>query len=229
MSKSSFENIEACVFDAYGTLFDFNTAASRYSNLLNGKAEELNQIWRTKQLQYTWLHSLMDEYIDFWTLTGNALDFALDAVEIEDLSVKKVLLRAYLELDPYPEVLNTLEALKKKNLKIAILSNGEPKMLKAAVQSAGLSDVIDEIYSVDAVGVYKPHPSSYQIAVDGLGVPASRISFQSSNSWDAAGAAHFGFRVVWCNRFGQTHERLPSTPDKEITTLTELLQIVSEI
>ena len=226
MSVIKFENIAACVFDAYGTLFDFNSAAGKYSNELEGKADSLNEIWRTKQLQYTWLHSLMGDYTDFWTLTGNALDFALDSLELNDRSLKEKLMAAYYELEPYPEVISTLREIKDNGIKTAILSNGEPRMLRAAVDSAGLTDLIDETLSVDSVGIYKPHPNVYQYAVDVLSCPPEAISFQSSNSWDAVGAANFGFKVVWCNRFNQPKERLPAKPDIEIKDLSELLSII---
>ena len=226
MTNPTFENIGACVFDAYGTLFDFNAAANRFKGELGGKADKLNEIWRMKQLQYTWLRSLMGAYVDFWTLTGNALDYAMEAVDLDDAALRDKLMNAYLTLDAYPEVPSMLEALKAKGIKTAILSNGEPRMLKAAVEGAGLSDLLDETLSVEDVGIYKPHASVYQLAVDRLGVPADRISFQSANSWDAAGAAHFGFRVAWCNRFGQGREHLTAQPEAEITSLDQLLPIV---
>ena len=226
MANPAFENIGACVFDAYGTLFDFNAAANRFRDELGGKADKLNEIWRMKQLQYTWLRSLMGAHVDFWTLTGEALDYALEAVEINDPALRDRLMKAYLTLDAYPEVPGLLKALQARGIKTAILSNGEPKVLKAAVDGAGLSDLLDATLSVEEVGIYKPHSSTYQLAVDRLGVPANRISFQSANSWDAAGAAHFGFKVAWCNRFGQGREHLPAQPEAEITSLDQLLPIV---
>jgi|TARA_B100000809_G_scaffold238837_1_gene259925 2-haloacid dehalogenase len=222
MSHPRFVDIGACVFDAYGTLFDFNAAAARFEGELDGKAAKLSEIWRMKQLQYTWLRSLMDDYADFWTVTGEALDYALDAVAISDESIRSKLLNAYLTLDAYPEVPEMLEKLKSAGLLTAILSNGSPEMLKAAVEGAGIEALLDASLSVEDVGIYKPHRSVYQLAVDRLGFPAERISFQSSNSWDAAGAAHFGFRVAWCNRFGQPDEHLPARPDVQIKTLAEL-------
>jgi len=226
MTNPTFENIGACVFDAYGTLFDFNAAANRFNADLCGKADKLNEIWRMKQLQYTWLRSLMDDYTDFWTVTGNALDFAMEAVGLDDADLRDRLMNAYLTLDAYPEVPDMLAALKARGIKTAILSNGEPKMLRAAVEGAGLADLLDETLSVEDAGIYKPHKSVYQLAVDRLGVPANRISFQSANSWDAVGAAHFGFRVAWCNRFGQPREHMSAQPEAEITSLDQLLPIV---
>lgn len=196
MSHPRFVNIGACVFDAYGTLFDFNAAATRFEAELGGKAAKLSEIWRAKQLQYTWLRSLMDDYADFWTVTGEALDYALDAVDINDEEVRSKLLNAYLTLDVYPEVPEMLQTLKSAGVRTAILSNGSPVMLDAAVKAAGLEDLLDATLSVEDVGIFKPHRSVYQLAVGVLGISAERVSFQSSNSWDAAGAAHFGFRVA---------------------------------
>ncbi len=222
MSHPKFVNIGACVFDAYGTLFDFNAAAARFEAKLGGKAAKLSEIWRAKQLQYTWLRSLMDDYADFWTVTGEALDYALDAVDINDEEIRSKLLNAYLTLDAYPEVPEMLQTLKSAGVRTAILSNGSPVMLDAAVKAAGLEDLLDATLSVEDVGIFKPHRSVYQLAVGVLGISAERVSFQSSNSWDAAGAAHFGFRVAWCNRFGQPEEQLPGKPDVQIKTLAEL-------
>jgi len=222
MTHPRFVGIGACVFDAYGTLFDFNAAAARFEDDLGGKAAQLSDIWRMKQLQYTWLRSLMDDYRDFWTVTGEALDFALDAVAIRDETIREKLMNAYLTLDVYSEVPETLQKLKSAGVRTAILSNGSPEMLKTAVEGAGIADWLDASLSVEEVGIYKPHSSVYQLAVDRLGVEAARISFQSSNSWDAVGAAHFGFRVAWCNRFGQPDEQLPAQPDVQIKTLAEL-------
>jgi 2-haloacid dehalogenase len=222
MSHPRFVNIGACVFDAYGTLFDFNAAAARFEAELGGKAAKLSEIWRAKQLQYTWLRSLMDDYADFWTVTGEALDYALDSVDINDEEIRSKLLNAYLTLDAYPEVPEMLQTLKSAGVRTAILSNGSPVMLDAAVKAAGLEDLLDATLSVEDVGIFKPHRSVYQLAVGVLGISAERVSFQSSNSWDAAGAAHFGFRVAWCNRFGQPEEQLPGKPDVQIKTLAEL-------
>ncbi len=222
MTHPRFVGIGVCVFDAYGTLFDFNAAAARFEDDLGGKAAQLSDIWRMKQLQYTWLRSLMDDYRDFWTVTGEALDFALDAVAIRDETIREKLMNAYLTLDVYSEVPETLQKLKSAGVRTAILSNGSPEMLKTAVEGAGIADWLDASLSVEEVGIYKPHSSVYQLAVDRLGVEAARISFQSSNSWDAVGAAHFGFRVAWCNRFGQPDEQLPAQPDVQIKTLAEL-------
>jgi 2-haloacid dehalogenase len=210
------------VFDAYGTLFDFNTAVAKHRDELGDKADQLSALWRAKQLEYTWLRSLMRVYSDFWQVTGEGLDYALATLGLERPGLKDKLMNAYLELGVYPEVPAMLKALKAAGMKTAILSNGEPGMLEAAVRNSRLTELINAVLSVDSVGIYKPHPSVYRLAVDRLGVPARRICFQSSNAWDAAGAAQFGFRVAWINRFGQKPERLPAKPDAELSSLAEL-------
>ncbi|MBL6947793.1 MAG: haloacid dehalogenase type II [Rhodospirillales bacterium] len=216
------EDIDACVFDAYGTLFDVAAAAARCKDALGDKAEPLAALWRTRQLEYTWLRSLMQEYVEFWQVTGDGLDYALASLGIEDDVLRERLMDIYMVLDAYPEVKEVLTTLKNGGLKTAILSNGSPKMLNAAVQNAGIDGVLDDSFSVDSIGIYKPHPSVYQMSVDGLDVDAGRICFMSSNAWDAAAAANFGFRVVWVNRFGQPQERIPGQPEQEITTLEAL-------
>jgi 2-haloacid dehalogenase len=220
------ENISACVFDAYGTLFDVNAAAAHCADDLGDKWQPLADVWRTKQLQYTWLRSLMKRHVDFWQLTTDALDYALDTVGVSDPALRQKLLDLYLQLDAYPEVKEVLTALKDAGLKTAILSNGSPDMLSSAVQNAGLNSVLDVSLSVEDVGIYKPDPSVYQMALDHFSITPKEVSFQSSNAWDAAGAATFGFRVVWVNRFAQAPERLPDQPDFEVKTLAELPKIL---
>lgn len=222
MADAKFDDIQACVFDAYGTLFDVHSAAARCRNELGQKADPLSEAWRQKQLQYTWLRSLMGAHADFWQVTGEALDYAMAAVELDDPATRRRLMELYLELDAYPEVPAVLQRLKAAGLSTAVLSNGAPAMLDAAVRSAGLADCLDQVLSVEDVGIYKPDPRVYQLAVDRLGVKPARICFMSSNAWDAFGASHFGFRVAWVNRFGQPPERLPGRPDAEIVNLEAL-------
>ncbi|MEE8273051.1 MAG: haloacid dehalogenase type II [Alphaproteobacteria bacterium] len=222
MTDLRFDDIGACVFDAYGTLFDVHSAAARCRDDLGREADAVSQTWRMKQLQYTWLRSLMGRHVDFWQVTGDALDYALDTHGVDDANLRKRLMDSYLELDAYPEVKDVLGRLKAGGLKCAILSNGAPNMLAAAVRNSEIDDLLDAVLSIEEIGIYKPHPSVYRLAVDRLGVAAERISFQSSNAWDANGAAAFGFRVAWVNRFGQRPERLPGDTDAEITTLAEL-------
>ena len=226
MTDEKFANIKACVFDAYGTLFDVHSAVGRHRSRLGDKADAVSATWRTKQLEYTWLRSLMDRYVAFWQITGDGLDYALDAHGVDDAALREDLMNAYLELDCYAEVPEVLSELKKNGMRCAILSNGSPEMLDAAVKSAGLGELLDAVLSVHEVGIFKPHPSVYQLAVDTLDVEPLQVSFQSSNAWDAAAAATFGFQVAWVNRFGQAEERLPDRPDAECKTLSELPALV---
>lgn len=219
-------DIGACVFDAYGTLFDVNAAAQHCQAELGDKWQPLAETWRSRQLQYTWLRSLMSQYVDFWQVTGEALDFSLASLKIDDANLRQRLMDLYLQLDCYPEVPEVLKTLKSAGMRTAILSNGSPKMLDAAVANAGIGDHLDAVISVDQLRVFKPKMEVYQLAVDQLGVPAGRISFQSSNAWDAHAASVFGFKVVWCNRFGQAREGLPGSPDREVTSLDALPAIV---
>jgi 2-haloacid dehalogenase len=220
--NKAIEGVRACVFDAYGTLFDFGSAAARCHDELGANVAALTTLWRDKQLQYTWLRALQHRHADFWTVTGDALDYALETLGIGSPSLRDRLMNLYLNLDAFPEVPATLRSLKDQGLVTAILSNGTPKMLEAAVQAAGLAPMLDFVLSVEEVGVFKPDPRVYQLAVDRLGVPVSAISFQSSNAWDAYAASAFGMRVVWCNRYGQRAERLPGRPDAEVRSLAEL-------
>jgi 2-haloacid dehalogenase len=219
-------NIKACVFDAYGTLFDVHSAVGRHRTRLGSEADRVSALWRSKQLEYTWLRSLMQRHADFWQVTGDALDYALDSFDINDAALRRDLMQAYLRLSCYEEVPEVLSTLKRHGMQTAILSNGSPQMLQAGVDNAGLGDHLDQVLSVEDVGIFKPDPRVYQLAVDTLGVAAQQISFQSSNAWDAVAAASFGFRVVWINRFGQRRERLSHQPDVELKTLHELPRIV---
>jgi 2-haloacid dehalogenase len=219
-------DIRACVFDAYGTLFDFASAAGQCRDVLGERADRLTALWRDKQLQYTWLRAAQGRHADFWQVTGDALDFALETLDVADPALRQRLMNLYLTLDVFPEVPDVLRRLKRAGMRTAILSNGSPAMLDAAVKGARLDGLLDAVLSVEEVGVYKPHPKVYQLAVERLGVPASAIAFQSSNAWDAHAASAFGMTVVWCNRYGGRRERLPGAPDREVTTLAELLALV---
>jgi 2-haloacid dehalogenase len=222
MSKRSLSGIKACVFDAYGTLFDFAAAAKGCRDVLGDDIDRLTAIWRDKQLQYTWLRTLQGRHADFWQVTGDALDFALETLGIEKPGLRERLMTLYLTLETFPEVPDTLARLRRSGLRTAILSNGSPRMLEAAVKGNRLGHLLDVVLSVEEVGVYKTHPNVYRLAVERLDLPASAISFQSSNAWDAYAASAFGMRVVWCNRYGQRPERLPGSPDHEVRTLSEL-------
>jgi len=227
MMSEPLVGIKACVFDAYGTLFDFAAATRRCQGDLGDQTTQLTALWRDKKLQYTWLRAAQGRHADFWEVTGDALDFALETLDIHRPGLRERLMELYLTLDAFPEVPEVLRALRKAGLQTAILSNGSPRMLAAAVEGAGLDGLFDQVLSVEAVGVYKPHPKVYQLAVDVLGVSVHSISFQSSNAWDAYAASAFGMQVVWCNRYGQRAERLPGAPDRQIASLTELPALVA--
>ncbi|MDQ2696293.1 MAG: haloacid dehalogenase type II [Pseudomonadota bacterium] len=214
--------LKACVFDAYGTLFDVHSAVARHRPRLGEAADRVSALWRTKQLEYSWLRSLMGRHADFWQVTGDALDYALEAAGITDNSVRDDLMNAYLRLDCYPEVPQVLGRLRERGIATAILSNGTPAMLAAAVAEAGIGGLLDAVLSVEEVGVYKTDPRVYQLAVDRLEAQPQAICFQSSNGWDVAGAVSFGFRVVWINRFGQPRERLPFPPEAVLKSLDGL-------
>jgi 2-haloacid dehalogenase len=214
--------VRACVFDAYGTIFDFASAAARCSDVLGDKAAAVTTLWRDKQLQYTWLRSLQGRHADFWQVTGDALDFTLETLGLADAGVRDRLMGLYRALDCFPEVPDVLRRLKDAGFVTAILSNGSPSMLGDVVAAAKLDGLLDHVWSVEEVGVFKTHPRVYQLAVDRLGVAPGAISFQSSNAWDAHAASAFGMRVVWCNRYGQRRERLPGAPDREVRSLAEL-------
>jgi 2-haloacid dehalogenase len=226
MMNLNLTGVRACVFDAYGTLFDVNSAAQQAQNVLHEKWQQLAEVWRMKQLQYTWLRSLTGRHVDFWQLTVEALEFALDSLQLGNPQLRDQLMELYLQLSAYPEVPNTLLRLKTGGLKCAILSNGSPRMLAAAVKNAGIKDLLDAVLSVEEVKVYKPHPTVYQLAVDRLGLKASAIWFVSSNGWDAYSAKAFGFHAIWCNRSSQAPERIAETPDAEIRTLSDLPAII---
>ncbi len=218
----AYAGIRACVFDAYGTLFDVSAATARCRDELGDRADALTTVWRSKQLEYSWLRSLRGDYVDFWHVTGQSLDYALAAIGVHDPALRSRLMELYFVLDAFPDMRDALAELKTAGLKMAILSNGSPSMLTAAVHRARLEDLLDAVISVDSVRIYKPHPTVYQLAVDRLKLPAERICFLSANYWDASGAALFGFRVIWINRTGALPDPLPGEPDHEIQSLAAL-------
>jgi len=226
MNNRPLIGVQACVFDAYGTLFDFAAAAKGCCDVLGDGIDKLTALWRDKQLQYTWLRGLQGRHADFWRVTGDALDFALETLGIDKPGLRERLMNLYLTLDAFPEVPDVLARLKHAGARTAILSNGSPAMLDAAVKAAGLASLLDAVLSVEEVGVYKPHPKVYQLAVDRLGIPVAAIAFQSSNAWDAYAASAFGMQVVWCNRYGQRPERLPGAPDRMVRSLAELPALI---
>ncbi len=214
--------VSACVFDAYGTLFDTASAVRNGAAALGETGPRLAVLWRDKQLQYSWLRAVEGRHADFWQVTGDALDYALDALGLAEAGLRERLMQLYSTLDAYPEVAGVLPTLRAAGITAAILSNGTPAMLGAAVDHAGLKGAFDHVLSVEEAGVYKPHPRVYQLACDRLGLAAAGIAFVSSNGWDAWPASAFGMRAIWCNRSGQPRERLPGAPAHEIRSLAEL-------
>jgi len=214
--------IRACVFDAYGTLFDFGSAAAACADVLGDDAARLTALWRDKQITYTWLRAVQGRHADFWQVTGDGLDFALAAMDRTDPALRERLMNLYLTLAPFPDAVEALRRVRVGGMKTAILSNGSPAMLAPLVEAAGIGGLLDAVMSVEEAGVFKPSPKVYQLAVDRLGVRPAEIVFLSSNGWDAYAASAFGMRVVWCNRYAQPRERLPGAPDYEIRTLAEL-------
>lgn len=213
----------AFVFDAYGTLFDIHAAVRRHAGEIGPDGQLLSDIWRAKQLEYSWVRSLMGSYRDFWQLTQDALDYAFRKVPSADPALRQRLLDTYWRLDCYPEVPSVLKALKAQGVRLAILSNGSPAMIEGSVRAAALDTVIDEIFSADAVGRFKTDPSVYDLVTTAWRLYPSAVSFQSSNRWDVAGAHAFGFRTVWINRAGQPDEYPDHLPDVILPSLQGLL------
>ncbi|NMG38950.1 haloacid dehalogenase type II [Chelativorans sp. ZYF759] len=213
----------AFVFDAYGTLFDIHAAVRRHAGEIGPDGQLLSDIWRAKQLEYSWVRSLMGSYRDFWQLTQDALDYAFRKVPSADPALRQRLLDTYWRLDCYPEVPSVLKALKAQGVRLAILSNGSPAMIEGSVRAAALDTVIDEIFSADTVGRFKTDPSVYDLVTTAWRLYPSAVSFQSSNRWDVAGAHAFGFRTVWINRAGQPDEYPDHLPDVILPSLQGLL------
>ena len=219
--------LRAIVFDAYGTLFDVHSVIALCEQLWPGKGAALSQLWRAKQLEYTWQRSLMRRYVDFARITEGGLRHACAALRLPaDEEHHRSLMGAYLKLSIFPEVRDTLAALKESRLKLAILSNGSPAMLRPLVANAGLAGLIRIVISADSGKIYKPAPAVYRLAVDRLRVPKTRIGFVSSNCWDACGAKSFGFRTFWINRTGAPVDELGATPDHVIASLSELPTLI---
>ena len=215
-------DIDICVFDAYGTLYDFNSAVARHRAAIGPRADALSEMWRTKQIQYTWLRNSMAAYAPFWQVTGEALDNCLAAHGITDPSVREKLLGAYLALDPFPEVPAMLDRLKRAGKRLAILSNGNPEMLDPMVKASGLADRFEAVISVDAAKVFKVDPKAYRLVEARCGIKPDRVCFLSSNCWDAHGAAYFGFHSIWVNRAGAPDDNLPGTIATQIKDLSHL-------
>ncbi len=226
--------IKVVVFDAYGTLFDVNAAARRAAEepgraALAAVWAQVARDWRAKQLQYSWLRAVTGAHADFWTVTQDGLDWALEAAGLAgDAELRERLLALYWQLEAYPEVPGMLAALREAGLGTAILSNGAPAMLDGAVESAGIGDLIDAILSVEAVGIFKPARAVYDLVGETFGVPPEAVLFVSSNGWDAAAGAGYGFDTVWVNRAGEPMDRLPWTPRRVLPDLTRIPELARE-
>ena len=218
-------NVTACVFDAYGTLFDVNSAAAKCKEKLGDKWENFANAWRTTQLEYTWLRSLMKKHKNFWQITEDSLDHAMATFNI-DKNMRKELLNLYKELSPYPEVKECLEALKSKKIKIAILSNGTPDLLKGLVESNNIQSYFDNIISVEDVKIYKPDPKVYEMPIKKYNCKPENICFLSSNTWDVSGGGVFGYNAVWVNRFNKIFDKLGYNPQYIINNLNQLLELI---
>lgn len=214
---------KAYVFDAYGTLFDAHSAVSNNAALVGPDAARVSEIWRNKQLEYSWTRSGMKKYKDFWALTAEALDYALASVPGANKASRNVLLAAYEKLDCYPEVPAVLEGLKQGGYRTAILSNGSPEMLRSAVKSSGIEALLDDVFSVDEIGVFKTDPATYAMVTGRYGIQPQEVSFQSSNRWDVAGATAFGFDVRWINRTNQPDEYPDLQPRQVLRDLNWLV------
>ena len=219
------KNIKAIVFDAYGTLFDVNSAAERCKKKIGDKWENFANFWRTTQLEYTWLRSLMKRHKDFWQVTEDSLDKSMKAFKV-DISMKDELLNLYKELSPYAEVSDVLNKLKNKNYKLAILSNGTPALLNNLVESNGFKNIFDDIFSIESVGIYKPDSKVYEMPVKKYKIKPSEVAFLSSNTWDVSGGGNYGYNSIWINRSNNIFDNLDFKPKNELINLTQLLDII---
>ena len=216
---------KAVVFDAYGTLFDVNSAAEKCKDKIGAKWETFANFWRTTQLEYTWLRSLMKRHKNFWDITEDSLDKSMKVFNINK-NMKNELLSLYKILSPYPEVKGVLEDLKKKNFKLAILSNGTLDLLNELVESNKLNNLFDDLFSIEEVKIYKPDPRVYEIPIKKYKIKSDEITFLSANTWDVSGGGNFGYNSIWVNRHNSVFDILDFQPENEISNLTQLLDIV---
>ena len=216
---------KAILFDAYGTLFDVNSAAEKCKNKIGSKWENFANFWRTTQLEYTWLRSLMKKHKDFWQVTEDSLDKSMKVFNIDN-SLKNELLNLYKILSPYPEVKDVLTKLKGKKLKLAILSNGTPKLLEELVKNNNLNNLFDDLFSVEEVKIYKPDSRVYGLPINKYKIKPEEITFLSANTWDVSGGGNYGYNSVWVNRNKSHFDNLDYIPKNEIGNLTQLLDIV---
>ena len=219
------KNIKAIIFDAYGTLFDVNSAAEKCKDKIGDKWEGFANHWRTTQLEYTWLRSLMKRHKDFWQVTEDSLDKSMKTYEI-DSSMRKELLNLYKILSPFKEVPEVLKSLKNKNLKLAVLSNGTPSLLNELVKSNNLENIFDDIFSIEEVGVYKPDSKVYDIPIKKYNIKKNEVAFLSANTWDISGGGNYGYNSIWVNRNNNTFDNLDYVPKHQIKDLSKLLDII---
>jgi len=219
------KNVKAIIFDAYGTLFDVNSAAEKCKDKIGDKWEPFANFWRTTQLEYTWLRSLMGRHKDFWQVTEDSLDKSMKAYDIDSL-MKNELLNLYKILSPYKEVSETLKALKEKKFKLAILSNGTPSLLNELVKSNNLNNVFDDLFSIEEVGIYKPNSKVYDIPVQKYQIEKNEIAFLSANTWDVSGGGNYGYQSIWVNRNNNIFDNLDYKPQNQIKNLSELLNLI---
>ena len=219
------KNIKAIIFDAYGTLFDVNSAAEKCKDKIGEKWEPFANFWRTTQLEYTWLRSLMKRHKDFWQITEDSLDKSMKAFKI-DPSMKNELLNLYKVLSPFKEVPETLKILKEKNFKLAILSNGTPSLLDQLVKSNNLNNLFDDLFSIEEVGVYKPDSKVYDLPIRKYEIKKSEVAFLSANTWDVSGGGNYGFNAIWVNRNNNIFDNLDYKPNNEIKNLSEIIDII---
>ena len=219
------KNIKAIIFDAYGTLFDVNSAAEKCKDKIGEKWERFANFWRTTQLEYTWLRSLMDRHKDFWQVTEDSLDKSIKVFDI-DPSMRNELLNLYKILSPYKEVPETLKTLKEKKFKLAILSNGTPSLLDELVKSNHLDNLFDDIFSIEQVGVYKPSSRVYDMPIKKYNINKSEVAFLSANTWDVSGGGNYGYQSIWVNRNNNIFDNLDFKPKYQITDLNKLIQLV---
>ena len=219
------KNIKAIIFDAYGTLFDVNSAAKKCKGKIGSKWEDFANHWRTTQLEYTWLRSLMKRHKDFWQITEDSLDKSMKVFNI-DHSMKVELLNLYKILSPFEEVPETLRVLKEKNFKLAILSNGTPQLLKNLVDSNNLNNLFDDIFSIEEVKIYKPDSKVYNLPIKKYKIEKNETAFLSSNTWDVSGGGNYGFQSIWVNRSNNFFDNLDYEPNNQIKDLSELVDLV---
>ena len=219
------KNIKAIIFDAYGTLFDVNSAAEKCKDKIGDKWESFADFWRTTQLEYTWLRSLMKRHKDFWQITEDSLDKSMKAFSI-DPSMKNELMNLYKVLSPFKEVPETLKKLKGKNFKLAILSNGTPSLLDELVKSNNLDKLFDDIFSIEEVGIYKPDSRVYDLPIKKYKIKNSEVMFLSANTWDVSGGGNYGYHSIWVNRNNNIFDNLDFNPSNQIKDLTELVNLI---